>query len=88
MSFAKILFHVTRPHTALLGNIPGTNVYRNTHQYPDANLDPGVLVVRVDSAIYFANANYVRERSANFPCKFYGKPLLSLVNMLSKYACG
>ncbi|KAM7253251.1 hypothetical protein ACFE04_025869 [Oxalis oulophora] len=62
ISFAKILLQVTRPRTAILGKIPRTSVYRNINQYPDASRVPGVLVVRVDSAIYFSNSNYVRER--------------------------
>lgn len=62
ISMAKILLHVTRPHTALLGNIPGTNIYRNVQQYPDANRVAGILVVRIDAAMYFSNSNYIRER--------------------------
>ncbi|CAM6093612.1 unnamed protein product [Calypogeia fissa] len=62
ISFLKILLEVTRPHTAVLGNIVGTNVYRNKHQYPDAVSEPGILIVRIDSSIYFANSNYIRER--------------------------
>lgn len=62
ISFAKILLQVTRPRTALLGNLPGTTIYRNISQYPEAKLTPGVVIVRVDSAIYFSNSNYVRER--------------------------
>lgn len=62
ISFAKILLQVTRPRTATLGKIPGTSVYRNIQQYPEANKVPGVLIVRVDSAIYFSNSNYIKER--------------------------
>ncbi|KAH0460363.1 hypothetical protein IEQ34_011026 [Dendrobium chrysotoxum] len=62
ISFAKILLQVTRPRTTILGNLPRTTIYRNIEQYPDANRVPGVLVVRVDSAIYFTNSNYVKER--------------------------
>ncbi|KAG2310443.1 hypothetical protein Bca52824_022000 [Brassica carinata] len=62
ISFAKILLQVTRPRTAVLGKLPRTNVYRNTLQYPDAAKIPGILIIRVDSAIYFSNSNYVRER--------------------------
>ncbi|KAK7282788.1 hypothetical protein RIF29_11847 [Crotalaria pallida] len=62
ISFAKILLQVTRPRTAILGKIPRTAVYRNTQQYPEATKIPGVLIVRVDSAIYFSNSNYVKER--------------------------
>ncbi|XP_068313567.1 sulfate transporter 1.3-like [Pyrus communis] len=62
ISFAKILLQVTRPRTAILGKIPGTNVYRNFQQYPEATKVPGVMIVRVDSAIYFSNSNYIKER--------------------------
>ncbi|KAB2042571.1 hypothetical protein ES319_D02G224700v1 [Gossypium barbadense] len=63
ISFAKILLQVTRPRTAILGKVPRTaTVYRNIQQYPDATKVPGILIVRVDSAIYFSNSNYVKER--------------------------
>ncbi|XWS23855.1 hypothetical protein CRYUN_Cryun28dG0051000 [Craigia yunnanensis] len=62
ISFAKILLQVTRPRTAILGKLPRTTVYRNILQYPEASKVPGVLIVRVDSAIYFSNSNYVKER--------------------------
>ncbi|KAF8014030.1 hypothetical protein BT93_I1791 [Corymbia citriodora subsp. variegata] len=62
ISFAKILLQVTRPRTAILGKLPRTTVYRNILQYPEATKVPGVLIVRVDSAIYFSNSNYIRER--------------------------
>ncbi|KAL8491408.1 hypothetical protein ACS0TY_023151 [Phlomoides rotata] len=46
ISFAKLLLQVTRPRTAILGQIPRTNVYRNILQYPEANKVPGVLILR------------------------------------------
>ncbi|RDX88869.1 High affinity sulfate transporter 2, partial [Mucuna pruriens] len=62
ISFAKILLQVTRPRTALLGKLPGTSIYRNIQQYPKATQINGMLIVRVDSAIYFSNSNYIKER--------------------------
>nr|AAA97952.1 high affinity sulfate transporter HVST1 [Hordeum vulgare subsp. vulgare] len=62
ISLGKILLQVTRPRTALLGNLPRTTIYRNVEQYPEATKVPGVMIVRVDSAIYFTNSNYVKER--------------------------
>ncbi|KAK4374394.1 hypothetical protein RND71_005071 [Anisodus tanguticus] len=65
ISFAKILLQVTRSRTTTLGRIPQTNVYRNIQQYPEATKVPGVLIVRVDSAIYFSNFNYIKERACS-----------------------
>ncbi|XP_045817749.1 high affinity sulfate transporter 2-like [Trifolium pratense] len=62
ISFAKILLQVTRPRTVVLGKLSGTTVYRNILQYPKAEQIPGMLIVRVDSAIYFSNSNYIKER--------------------------
>ncbi|XP_010261543.1 PREDICTED: sulfate transporter 1.2-like [Nelumbo nucifera] len=63
LSLAKILLQVTRPRVVLLGKLPcKTTIYRNIDQYPDAMRVPGLLIVRVDSAIYFSNCNYVKER--------------------------
>ncbi|XP_073121531.1 sulfate transporter 1.3-like [Henckelia pumila] len=62
ISFVKIFLHVTRPRIAVLGKIPRTTVYSNIQQYPEATKVPGVLIVRVDSAIYFSNSNYIKER--------------------------
>lgn len=75
ISFAKILLQVTRPRTAILGRLPRTTVYRNIQQYPEATKIPGLLIVRVDSAIYFSNSNYVKERCGSLypPCYYFCK---------------
>jgi len=62
ISLIRLLMHVMRPHTAALGNIPGTTVYRSTEQYPDAGRVQGILILRIDSPIFFANSSYLQER--------------------------
>lgn len=62
ISLVRLLMHVMRPHTAVLGNVPGTSVYRGTEQYPDAIGVEGILILRIDSPIYFANSSYLQER--------------------------
>ncbi|XP_057871921.2 sulfate transporter 3.1 isoform X2 [Cryptomeria japonica] len=62
ISLLRLILHVSRPHTAVLGNIPNTTVYRNAEQYPDAARVPGILILRIDAPIYFSNASYLRER--------------------------
>ncbi|GLJ34407.1 hypothetical protein SUGI_0691840 [Cryptomeria japonica] len=62
ISVLKILLHVTRPHTILLGNIPGTSLYRNMEQYKEALRVSGFLILGIESPIYFANSSYLRER--------------------------
>ncbi|KAG2536344.1 hypothetical protein PVAP13_9NG182200 [Panicum virgatum] len=62
ISIAKILLQATRPKTALLGNLPRTAIYKNIEQYQEVTTVPRVVIVQVDSAIYFTNSNYVKER--------------------------
>ena len=54
------------PHTEVLGKLPGSTIYRNVKQYPDAEQYPGMIICRVDAPLYFANSQYIREVS--LPC--------------------
>ena len=58
ISILRVLLFVARPRTTVLGNIPNTMIYRRMDQYTAAQRVPGVLVLRVDSPIYFTNASY------------------------------
>ncbi|XP_073223427.1 probable sulfate transporter 3.4 [Cicer arietinum] len=62
ISVFKILLHVSRPNTMVLGNIPGTQIFHNINQYKEALRIPSFLVLAVESPIYFANSTYLRER--------------------------
>ena len=53
----RICVQIGFPHTAILGRLPGTNVYRNVKQYPEAKTIPGLLVVRIDAPFYFASVS-------------------------------
>ena len=64
ISLLRMLLSVARPRTFLLGNIPNSMIFRSIDQYPVANNVPGVLILQIDTPIYFANANYLRERYA------------------------
>jgi sulfate transporter 4 len=57
------LYESAYPHTAVLGRLPGTTVYRDVKQYPDAEQHRGILVCRIDAPLYFANAQFIREAS-------------------------
>uniref|UniRef100_J3LK86 STAS domain-containing protein n=2 Tax=Oryza brachyantha TaxID=4533 RepID=J3LK86_ORYBR len=66
ISILRVLLFVARPRTTVLGNIPNSMIYRRMDQYTTAQRVPGVLVLRVDSPIYFTNASYLRERIARW----------------------
>ncbi|KAF9676776.1 hypothetical protein SADUNF_Sadunf08G0038200 [Salix dunnii] len=47
---------------AVLGRLPGTTVYRNVEQYPEAYTYNGIVIVRIDAPIYFANTSFIKDR--------------------------
>jgi len=46
----------------VLGRLPGTDTYRNVLRHPEALAEPGVAILRVDAALCFANAEFMRDR--------------------------
>ncbi|KAH0452190.1 hypothetical protein IEQ34_019489 [Dendrobium chrysotoxum] len=66
LSIIRALLHVARPVTCKLGNLPGTDLYRDIDQYPDSTTISGILILQLGSPIYFANASYLRERIARW----------------------
>jgi SulP family sulfate permease len=63
-SLAVVLRQTTRPHIAVVGRIPGTTQFRNVERSPTAVTTDGVVVVRVDAPLYFANLDYLRDHLA------------------------
>lgn len=62
-SLLAFIHRTTRPHTAVLGRLPGTHgVYRNVERFPEAQTVPGLVILRIDAAFYFANADDVKAR--------------------------
>ncbi|KAI9156758.1 hypothetical protein LWI28_011728 [Acer negundo] len=62
VSLAFVIHESANPHIAILGRLPGTTVYRNIRQYPEAYTYHGIVIVRVDAPIYFANISYIKDR--------------------------
>ncbi|MBA0565316.1 hypothetical protein Golob_010200 [Gossypium lobatum] len=62
VSIFKILLHVTRPNTVVLGNIPRTQIYQSLNRYKEASRVPSFLILAIESPIYFANSTYLQER--------------------------
>lgn len=62
VSLLLVIYESAYPHTAVLGRLPGTTVYRNIKQYPEAERYDGLVLVRIDAPIYFANTENVRDK--------------------------
>jgi SulP family sulfate permease len=58
-SLIALVYRATRPQVSVLG-MAGERYY-DLERRPDAETEPGVLVIRFDYELYFANASFFRE---------------------------
>ncbi|MBX2804674.1 MAG: sulfate permease [Hyphomicrobiales bacterium] len=54
------LYKTSRPHMAVVGQVPGTEHYRNVLRH-EVITEDRILTVRVDESLYFANARYLED---------------------------
>jgi SulP family sulfate permease len=55
------LYRTSRPHMAVVGQVPKTEHYRNVLRH-DVLTSPAILTIRVDENLYFANARFLEDR--------------------------
>ncbi len=60
VSIAMFLFKTSRPHIAEVGQVPGTEHFRNINRH-DVQTSDQVLTLRVDESLYFANARFLED---------------------------
>jgi len=55
------LYRTSRPHCAVVGQVPGTEHFRNVERH-EVVTDPAVFMIRVDESLYFPNARFLEDR--------------------------
>ena len=63
LSILDLLRRVARPQDAIQGFVPGVAGMHDIDDYPNAKLEPGLLVYRYDAPLFFANSENFRERA-------------------------
>ena len=58
----EFLWDGWRPHSAILGRAEGVRGYHDIERYPNARQIPGLVLFRWDAPLFFANAEFFRER--------------------------
>jgi SulP family sulfate permease len=62
-SLVYVIYRSSKPHVSSLGRVPGVpGAYADLTRHPECTPVPGVLIVRADGTLYFANALTIRER--------------------------
>ena len=60
LSILLFLYKTSRPHAAEVGLVPGTQHFRNINRH-QVTTDPGLVTIRVDESLYFANAAFLQD---------------------------
>ncbi|MFN3937826.1 MAG: SulP family inorganic anion transporter [Gemmobacter sp.] len=60
LSLALHLWRTSRPHVAVVGQVPGTEHFRNIERH-EVVTTPEVISIRVDESLYFPNARFLED---------------------------
>jgi MFS superfamily sulfate permease-like transporter len=55
LGLAALLFSTKRRNTSVLGRVPDTTVYRSLENCPEGETYPGLLILRFDGTLFYAN---------------------------------
>ncbi|REE80715.1 SulP family sulfate permease [Lutibacter oceani] len=67
LSLAMLIYRSTKPHFAVLGQVPDTHFYRNVNRFEGLlKTTEDVLIVRFDAQLYFANISFFKDKLEEF----------------------
>lgn len=61
LSLGLLVWRSSHPHIAVVGRVPGTEHFRNVDRHAVQTV-PGLLALRVDESLFFANATVLEDR--------------------------
>ncbi len=61
LSVLLYLYRTSKPHSAIVGRVPGTQHFRNVDRF-EVETCKRILTLRIDESLYFANARYLEDR--------------------------
>jgi anti-anti-sigma factor len=63
LSLVGLAYQVADPPVYVLGRKPGTNIFRpRTKEHPEDETFPGLLILRLEGRMFFANAEHIAEK--------------------------
>jgi SulP family sulfate permease len=61
ISLGSLIWRASRPHIAVLGRIAGSEHFRNIQRH-SAQTHPQIVMLRIDSGMFFGNAELINDR--------------------------
>jgi MFS superfamily sulfate permease-like transporter len=62
LAVIEFLWDGWRPHSAILGEVPGIRGYHDVSRHPEGRQIPGLVLLRWDAPLFFANAELFQDR--------------------------
>ena len=61
VSLFALVWRVSKPRLAVLGRVPDSLNFSDVRRHPENKTVPGLLMVRPENGLFFANAEGIRE---------------------------
>jgi SulP family sulfate permease len=81
LSLVVLIYRASRPHLAVLGRAPEGNAFANVAEHPGFARIAGLLIVRVDAPLFFANATTVRTGIMTLVREAQTRPSMVLLDL-------
>lgn len=82
-SLISLLRKSATPHMAVLGKIPGTNLFSDMYRHPDNQPVEHVLILRPESSVLYFNCNHIREQIREQISVFKGDLKMVIIDLSS-----
>src|SRR5262245_38426990 len=61
LALVMLVYRTAHPHGAVLGQLPGTEAYRDIQRHPEARTFPGLLIWRPGGDLFFASIGHLLD---------------------------
>jgi sulfate permease, SulP family len=61
LALLRLIYQSSHPQGAVLGQLPGTEAYRDIRRHPEAITFPGLMIWRIGGDLFFASIGHVGE---------------------------
>ena len=80
LTLAALMRYLSDSHVAVLGRLQGTREYVDVARHPEAEQFPGILILRIERMLFFANADGIRQIIRGLVAKSTPPPKVLILN--------
>ena len=82
-SFLVLINKIKKPHITILGQVPGTDNYKDIKSHPENIQIPAVLIIKLDGSQIFLNADNIKNKILNLLDQEYKDTKLLVLDLES-----